>query len=60
MNQQMCQTNEDIAMCQPTIVPAKCRCDGMAIKKYTSQMRNGGTAINEDAGQIKPQQFGGN
>jgi hypothetical protein len=32
----------------------------MAIKKCTSQMRNGGTAINEDAGQIEPQQLGGN
>jgi hypothetical protein len=59
MNQQMRQTNEDIAMCQPTMVQAKCRCDGMAIKKCTSQMRNGGTAINEDAGKIKPRQLGG-
>jgi hypothetical protein len=32
MNQQMHKTNEDVAMWQPTMVPAKCRGDGTAIK----------------------------
>ncbi len=33
LNQQMHQTNEDVAMWQPTMVQAKCICDDMAIKK---------------------------
>jgi hypothetical protein len=38
MNQQMHQTNEDVAMWQPTMAQAKCRCDDTAIKKCASQM----------------------
>jgi outer membrane murein-binding lipoprotein Lpp len=38
LNQQMHQTNEDVAMWQPTMAQAKCRCDDTAIKKCASQM----------------------
>ena len=38
LNQQMHQTNEDVAMWQPTVAQAKCRCDDRAIKKCASQM----------------------
>jgi hypothetical protein len=58
MNQQTRQTNEDVAIWQPTMAPAKCRCDGTAIKKCTSQMRNGGTAMNKDGSIIKQRQLG--
>ncbi len=52
-NHQMGQTNEDVAMWQPTMVPAKHRCDSTAIKKCTSQMRNGHTIMKEPDSKIK-------
>ncbi len=60
LNQQMGKTNEDVAvmMWQPTMAPAKCRCDGTAIKKHTSQMRNGSTAMNKDGCKNKQRQLG--
>lgn len=57
-NYQIGQTNEDVVKGQPTIVPAKSRCDGTAIKKCTSKMRNGSTIMNKNGGKSKQHQLG--
>ena len=49
----MGQTNEDVVKGQPSIVPAKSRCDSTAIKKCTSKMRNGSTIMNKNGGKSK-------
>ncbi len=57
-NYQTGQTNEAVVKGQPTIVPAKSRCDGTAIKKCTSKMRNGSTIMNKNGGKSKQHQLG--
>jgi hypothetical protein len=54
----MGQTNEDVVKGQPTIMPTKSRCDGTAIKKCTSKMRNGSTIMNKNGGKSKQHQLG--